>query len=222
MMLCQTLSLPNRSGFYIKFLYWNQRRCQDVFASGSVGGARARRRAGPLLTCVRPKRSIHQKRPGELRDAGKSASACADDRDRPGAGACRSRGVRAGEPLGSHGWRRCGPFAEHQPDDGRLWLSTEVCEPPGERLALYELILQYNARWKETGGVRLALDGPEGSVVLAYDMPLAGLDLPRLQTVIRNFRDTLDGWRKIVAASGQTAGRGTGGLDPMPPGALRG
>jgi hypothetical protein len=113
-------------------------------------------------------------------------------------------------------------FAEHQPDDGRLWLSTEVCEPPGERLVLYELILQYNARWKETGGVRLALDGPEGSVVLAYDMPLAGLDLPRLQTVIRNFRDTLDGWRKIVAASGQTAGRGAGGLDPMLLGALRG
>ena len=113
-------------------------------------------------------------------------------------------------------------FAEYQPDDRRLWLSTDVCEPPGERLVLYDLILQYNARWKETGGVRLALDGPEGSVVLAYDLPVAGLDLPRLQTVIRNFRDTLDGWRTIVAASGQTEGQGSRGLDPMLMGMIRG
>jgi Tir chaperone protein (CesT) family len=113
-------------------------------------------------------------------------------------------------------------FIDYQPDDERLWLSADVCVPPGERLALYGLMLQYNARWKDTGGVRLALDGPDGGVVQAYDMPVAGLDLHRLQTVIENFRETLDGWRKIVAASGQTDKPGVGGLDPMLMGVIRG
>lgn len=113
-------------------------------------------------------------------------------------------------------------FVEYQADDGRLWLSAEVCEPPGERLALYGLLLLYNARWKETGGVRLALDGPDGSVVQAYDMPVAGLDLHRLTTAIRNFRDTLDGWRTIVAAGGRGKKPESGGPDPMLMGVIRG
>jgi hypothetical protein len=91
-------------------------------------------------------------------------------------------------------------FVDYEPKDQRLWLSADVCVPlPGDRLQLYELILQYNARWQQTGGVRLALDGPEGGIVQAYDLPAAGLDLHRLQNVVSNFRQTLDAWREIVA-----------------------
>ena len=53
-------------------------------------------------------------------------------------------------------------------------------------------------QWRRTGGVRLALDGPDDAVVLAYDLPAAGLDLPRLCTIVGNFRNMIDGWRKIV------------------------
>jgi hypothetical protein len=109
-------------------------------------------------------------------------------------------------------------FVDYEPEDQRLWLSADVCLPlPGDRLQLYEIILQYNARWRETGGVRLALDGPDGGVVQAFDLPVAGLDLSRLQCIIRNFCQTLDTWREIVArgfASG-TPAASTGTLDPM-------
>jgi hypothetical protein len=122
------------------------------------------------------------------------------------------------EGAGGNAWTLAGQdetilFVEFIPDDDRLWLSGEVgTPPPDDRLRLYSLMLQYNARWQETGGIRLALDAPEGAIVQAYDMPAAGLDLPRLCTVIRNFRNTLDGWRRIAA--GAEPGRGT--ADPAP------
>ena len=95
-------------------------------------------------------------------------------------------------------------FLEFVPDDDRLWLSADAGTPRSEaRAELYALMLQYNAQWQRTGGVRLALDGPEGEVVIAYDLPASGLDLPKLCTVIRNFQDMADGWRKIVAGTGR-------------------
>ena len=91
-------------------------------------------------------------------------------------------------------------FADLMPDDSRLWLSAEVGTPPPEnRIQLYTLMLVYNAQWQQTAGVRLALDRPDGAITLAYDMPVAGLDMPSLCTVIRNFCDMRDGWQRIVA-----------------------
>lgn len=115
-------------------------------------------------------------------------------------------------------------FVDYVPEDQRLWLSAEVGVPsPADRFHLYELMLQYNARWQETGGVRLVLDGPEGGVVQAYDMPTVGLGLHHLQNVIRNFSDMLEGWRKIVATGGATQPAGAGGFQPtMMGGMIRG
>jgi hypothetical protein len=106
-------------------------------------------------------------------------------------------------------------FVDYEPDDQRLWISADVCVPSGNRSKLYDLMLQYNARWQQTGGVRLALDGPEGGVVQAYDLPVSGLDLQRLQNVIRNFRDTLEEWRKIVARGVATPEPRDGELSPL-------
>lgn len=111
-------------------------------------------------------------------------------------------------------------FVEFMPDDDRLWLSGEVATPrPEERARLYPLMLQYNAQWQQTGGVRLVLDGPEGAIVQACDIPASGLDLPRLSATVRDFRDMLDGWRQIVAggsrapaAAGATPGISAAGF----------
>jgi hypothetical protein len=92
-------------------------------------------------------------------------------------------------------------FVDYDLEDGRVWLSAEVgTPPPGDRAKLYERLLQYNGQWQRTGGVRLALDGPEGGIVLAYDLSLEGLDLARLRAVILGLVDKLDAWREIVAA----------------------
>jgi hypothetical protein len=91
-------------------------------------------------------------------------------------------------------------FVEHMPEEDRLWLSADIGVPRAEdRPRLYELMLLYNAQWQQTGGVRIALDAPEGRVVQAYDLPASGLDLTRLRVILGNFRLTLDGWRRIVA-----------------------
>lgn len=107
-------------------------------------------------------------------------------------------------------------FVDYDPEDQRLWLSADVgAPPPGDRLRLYELMLLYNAQWQQTGGVRLALDGPEGDVVQAYDLPLAGLDLHHLQQVVRNFGDMLEAWRKIVSTGAAAPRAEPFGLDQM-------
>lgn len=93
-------------------------------------------------------------------------------------------------------------FADY--DDGRegIVLSAEVALPPeAGRPALHEFMLRYNNAWRETGGVRLALDG-EGAVVQLFDVPAAGLDLSRLQGVVAGFVGTLRAWREIVARGG--------------------
>ena len=110
-------------------------------------------------------------------------------------------------------------FVEFMPDDDRLWLSADVGTPRAEDCTrLYSLLLQYNARWRETGGVRLVLDAPEGTVVQAYDMPAAQLDVPKFVTVFANFATVLGGWRNIVS----DAGSAPQVSDPVPAGMIRG
>jgi hypothetical protein len=115
-------------------------------------------------------------------------------------------------------------FADYQDEGERLVLSTEVgAPPPGDRKGLYELLLTYNNQWGETGGVRLALDAPDGSVVQIYDLALAGLDLPKLQAVIGNFVDVARAWREIVARGGEGGGEPAAGpIDPFMSGMIRG
>jgi hypothetical protein len=114
---------------------------------------------------------------------------------------------------------------ELMPEDDRVWISAEAGLPrAGFRPRLYELMLQYNARWRETGGTRVVLDGPEGAVVVACDIPASGLDVSRLSTVIRNFRSVLDGWRRIVdsQSAGGAAGEGDAPPEMTGQGVIRG
>jgi hypothetical protein len=115
-------------------------------------------------------------------------------------------------------------FADYDDGFGRVTLSADVAEvPPGGRERLYELLLTYNNQWSETGGVRMGLDAPGGSVVQMVDLPADGLDLPQLQAVVGNFVDKIRAWREIVAKSGDGLGlRDTGPEDPFMSGMIRG
>ncbi len=107
-------------------------------------------------------------------------------------------------------------FADHDEAGRRLVLSADVGRPAeGGRLHLYDLLLRYNNRWAETGGVRMALDGEGGAIVQLFDLPVADLDLPRLQAVLAGFTDMLKAWREIVA-------RAEMGAAPAPPGPMLG
>jgi hypothetical protein len=110
-------------------------------------------------------------------------------------------------------------FADY--DEGRevLVLSAEAGRPAEtDRLQLYDLLLRYNIRWAETGGVRMALDGEAGSVTQLFELAVNGLDLPRLQTVVARFLDTLRAWREIV---GQAPAAAETPFATMPCGMIR-
>ena len=100
-------------------------------------------------------------------------------------------------------------FLDYEQGQERLWLSGEVATPPpSERARLHETLLTYNHRWRDTGGLRMSLDGEGGAVVLSYDMPAEGLELSRLAMVLTNFLDVLRAWREGIGrfASAPSAG----------------
>ncbi len=89
--------------------------------------------------------------------------------------------------------------AEYEPVLNRLVLSAPIAGvPQGSRLALYEILLQYNAAWTETGGARMALDGESGDVVMLFDLPAADLHLGLLAQVLANLAGIQRAWREIL------------------------
>jgi hypothetical protein len=107
-------------------------------------------------------------------------------------------------------------YADYVADRDMLVLSAEVADLPAEgRAARHELLLQYNNQWAETGGVRMALDGPGGTVVQILEMPAAGLGTQTLGTVLSGFAEVLRNWRPILEATPET--EGTAGTGPDGP-----
>ena len=82
----------------------------------------------------------------------------------------------------------------------KLVLFTELGAPAEEnRLALYEALLSFNYLWNETGGLRMAIDGPGGSASMVLDLFVLDLDVSTLATVTENFLDTAVYWRGFMA-----------------------
>ena len=85
-------------------------------------------------------------------------------------------------------------------EDGRLVVSADAGRiQEGRQGEIHERLLRYNYCWRETGGVRMALDGPGGEVVQMADVPLAGLDVVRWHRILASFIDMLRAWREILA-----------------------
>lgn len=98
-------------------------------------------------------------------------------------------------------------YVDLDPARQTLVVSADVAEPlPEARLARYEMILQYNNLWTETGGLRMALDSPEGVVVLLVDVPLAGITRETLATLCGNFVEAVHTWREILERPLDTGG----------------
>lgn len=80
-----------------------------------------------------------------------------------------------------------------------LVLACELGAPPeGDRLALYEILLQVNYHWETTGGNRMAINRPGGEVVQVFEVPAEGLDAIRLSEIVNSFAEAAKAWRLIV------------------------
>jgi hypothetical protein len=90
--------------------------------------------------------------------------------------------------------------------DERIMLSIELGRPPdASRQRIYELLLLYNHGWAETGGVRMALDSPGGTIVQLFETGAADLDLIGLRNVVTGFVELARHWRGGIARGIETA-----------------
>jgi hypothetical protein len=85
-------------------------------------------------------------------------------------------------------------------EEGKLIISRDIGTPMStDRTRLYEAMLRHNFHWDLTGGTRLAVDGPGGSVVMIADLVAEGLDARQLNAALSGFNQSADAWKAIVA-----------------------
>lgn len=91
--------------------------------------------------------------------------------------------------------------AEPDAEAGSLTLSVGLGQPPAaERLRVLETALLYNGLWRETGGLRFSMAGPEAELTLSLELPLA-LDLGALQAALALVAEKGAVWRGFVAGA---------------------
>lgn len=90
-------------------------------------------------------------------------------------------------------------FLEWDDQPSRLVLSAELGKiAEARQLEVLRLLLSYNLLWRDTGGVKTALGGPEGAAMLLYECSADSLTLAVLQTVLENFCNSAQIWRRYI------------------------
>lgn len=101
----------------------------------------------------------------------------------------------------------------------RFVICVSICEVPDQaRLQIYEALLQYNFLWPQSGGLRMAIDGTPGQVVMLLDLPLTSLESSRLALALENMADIQRSWREIIPLAGLAS---TPASQGAPPGAAQ-
>ncbi len=73
------------------------------------------------------------------------------------------------------------------------------------QLSVYETLLCYNLLWKDTGGVKMALSGPDGELILLYELFFTeDLNLSGLQTILTNFVSIMQVWSVYVTGESES------------------
>ncbi len=103
----------------------------------------------------------------------------------------------------------------------RIVLSAMLGTPVEKmQLSVYETLLCYNLLWKDTGGIKMALAGPGGELILVYELHASELALNELQTVLSNFASIAQVWGIYVTGeSEQPIGNIPGPMDMLHMGA---
>ena len=99
----------------------------------------------------------------------------------------------------------------------RVVLSAMLGTPAEKmQLSVYETLLCYNLLWKDTGGVKMALAGPGGELILLYELHASELSLNELQTVLSNFTSIAQVWSVyVMGESEQPVGNIPGPMDML-------
>jgi hypothetical protein len=71
--------------------------------------------------------------------------------------------------------------------------------------AIYEALLCYNLMWRDTGGVKIGLAGPQGTLIISTELCLEGLVLNDLQLSLTNFLKITRSWQGFVNQTSPTS-----------------
>jgi len=83
----------------------------------------------------------------------------------------------------------------------RLVFTVSIGKPPaGRELAVYKALLNYNFIWRDTGSVRMALDGLDEELVMLADLVGAGISAAAIAAVAVNMAGRAAVWAAILEA----------------------
>jgi hypothetical protein len=98
----------------------------------------------------------------------------------------------------------------------RLVVATEVGRVPlSGKERTYELLLEYNALWRHTQGVRMALEGPDRCVSLVFEISRAAASASRMADLFQELAAIRQAWAIILRAAHDAEADGAR-LSPSP------
>ena len=84
-------------------------------------------------------------------------------------------------------------------DPSRIVISTELgAAAEAQQRTVYETMLCYNLMWRDSGGVKIGLAGPQGALIISTELCLEGLILNDLQFTLKNFLKITRSWQGFV------------------------
>ena len=90
-------------------------------------------------------------------------------------------------------------------DPARMVFSAELGSANDTKQhAVYEALLCYNLMWRDTGGVKIGLAGPQGALIISTELCLEGLMLNDLQFTLKNFLKITRSWQGFVSQTAPT------------------
>ena len=93
-------------------------------------------------------------------------------------------------------------------EPARIVISTELgSAAEAQQRTIYETMLCYNLMWRDSGGIKIGLAGPQGALIISTDVCIEGLTLQQLQQEIEGFLKIARSWTQYVgkAESGEAA-----------------
>lgn len=96
-------------------------------------------------------------------------------------------------------------------DPSRMVISAELgAVAEVQQRIVYETLLCYNLMWRDSGGVKIGLAGPQGVLIISVDVCVEGLTLMSLQKEIERFLKIARSWTQYVGQADSAE------MPPMP------
>jgi len=84
-------------------------------------------------------------------------------------------------------------------DPSRIVISTELgAAAEAQQRTVYETMLCYNLMWRDSGGVKIGLAGPQGALIISTDVCIQSLTLQELKQEIQRFLKIARSWAQYV------------------------